>query len=118
MKTESEEQIEFIQWCKRNMKKHPELEKIFHIPNGGSRHIATAARLKLEGVKPGVPDLFLPVARRGFHGLFIEMKRKKGGTVSKDQKQWKSWLSEEHYAVVVAKGFHSARRLIKSYLKI
>ncbi len=118
MNTESKEQIDFIQWCKRNMAQHTELKKIFAIPNGGKRHIATASRMKLEGVKPGVPDMLLPVARRGFHGLFIEMKRTSGGSVSKDQKIWKGWLEEEKYAWKRANGFHQARRIIKSYLGI
>ena len=118
MKTESQEQIDLIQWCKRNMGKYPELEKIFHIPNGGKRNIQTAMRLKLEGVKPGVPDLFLPVARRGYHGLFIEMKRIKGGSISKDQNKWEIWLTAEGFAWVRANGFHHARRLLKGYLKI
>ena len=118
MKTESQEQIELMTWCKRNMGKHPELEKIFHIPNGGKRNIQTAMRLKLEGVKPGVPDLFLPVARRGYHGLFIEMKRIKGGSLSASQKDWKAWLAEEHFAWVRANGFEHAKKLLKGYLKI
>jgi len=118
IKSESEEQIRLMQWCKRNQKKHPKLRKIFAIPNGGKRHIATAARMKLEGVKRGVPDLFLPVPSRGYAGLFIEMKRIKGGKISKDQEEWKEMLSEENFAWVLAKGFVQAKRLIKGYLKL
>ena len=47
---------------------------LFAIPNGGHRDIRTAARLKAEGVKRGVPDLFLSVPRAGYNGLYIEMK--------------------------------------------
>ena len=118
MKTESQEQIEMIQWCKRNMEKHKELRLIFAIPNGGKRHIAIASKLKLEGVKSGVPDLFLPVSRRGFNGLFIEIKRIKGGSISRKQKEWIKDLKEEGYAVVVALGFVQSKILIKSYLGI
>lgn len=117
MKTESQEQIDLIQWCKRNVDTYPELDCIFHIPNGGKRHIATASRMKLEGVKPGVPDLFLPVSRRGYHGLFIEMKRVEKGVLSKSQKWWAEILTNEGYACVTAKGFHHARRLLKGYIK-
>lgn len=118
MKTESEEQIKVIQWCKRNSKQYPELDLIFHIPNGGARHIAVASKLKLEGVKAGVPDLLLPVSRRGYHGLFIEMKREKGGALSPKQKYWFTKLKEQKYAVVRANGSTPAINLIKSYLKI
>ncbi len=117
---ESHEQQLFIQWTKRMAKNEPELEKlkkIFAIPNGGLRHIATASRLKLEGVKPGVPDLFFPVASRGFPGLFIEMKKKSGGVLSADQKKWRIWLKEEGYAWRKANGFEQAKAIILSYLR-
>lgn len=117
MKTESEEQIYFIQWCKRNQDHIPALKKIFAIPNGGLRNKLVASRLKLEGVKSGVPDLFLPVSSKGFNGLFIEMKRIKGGVISGNQKMWKRWLEEENYSVVVAKGFEEAKKIIIDYLR-
>lgn len=117
MKTESQEQIEFIQWCKRNTAKYPELDEIFAIPNGGKRHIVTASKLKLEGVKPGIPDLFLPVQKRGYAGLFIEMK-KLDGTLSKTQKIRIPKLRTQGYAVIVCKGAERAKSLIKSYLDI
>lgn len=117
MKTESEEQIIFIQWCKRNAVKYPELDEIFAIPNGGKRHIVTASILKLEGVKMGIPDLFLPVQKRGYAGLFIEMK-KLDGTLSIAQKIRIPKLRAQGYAVIVCKGAERAKDLIKSYLQI
>ena len=117
MKTESQEQIEFIQWCKRNAVEYPELDEIFAIPNGGKRHIVTASILKLEGVKPGVPDLLLPVSKRGYAGLFIEMK-KLNGSLSLAQKERIPKLRAQGYAVVVAKGAERAKVLVKSYLNI
>ena len=95
----------------------PELGLLFAIPNGGKRGIATAARLKLEGVKPGVPDLMLPVARQGFHGLFIEMKRTKGSSVSREQKTFATALQQQRYRVEVAKGFLEARQIIIDYFE-
>ncbi|MCK5026631.1 MAG: VRR-NUC domain-containing protein, partial [Nanoarchaeota archaeon] len=78
MKTESKEQIEVIQWCKRNTHLHPELDEIFWIRNE-SKSKRVRIMGKLMGIKTGIPDLLLPVARRNFHGLFIEMKRVDGG---------------------------------------
>lgn len=114
--TESKEQIDFIQWCKRNEAEHPELWLIFAVPNGGKRNIRTAAVLKLEGVKAGVPDLFLACPRNGYHGLFIEMKRIKGGKTSQEQKTWLKALSGQGYKTGVAKGFEQAKTMIKLYL--
>ena len=80
MISESVEQIHLFQWARMQSCTMPELNLLFHIPNGGKRNITTAKRLKAEGVKAGVPDLFLPVSRGGFFGLFIEMKVGKNKT--------------------------------------
>jgi hypothetical protein len=73
--TEHAHQVALFCWCSQNTITYPDLSKLFAIPNGGERNIIVAARLKAEGVKSGVSDLMLPVARQGFHGLFIEMKK-------------------------------------------
>src|SRR5574343_479576 len=56
----------------------PELKWLHHIPNGGSRgndvrsQQIRGAQLKAQGVKSGVSDVFLPVKRGQFSGLYIE----------------------------------------------
>ena len=69
--SEASEQRAVVEYC--DFKKIP----VFHIPNGGYRNKAEAAHLKAQGVRPGVPDLCVPVARHGYHGLYIEMKRRR-----------------------------------------
>lgn len=76
--TEHEEQKALIEWSAWMSNARPELSLMFAVPNGGDRHPAVAAKLKAEGVKAGVPDIFLPVPRNGYHGLFIELKELKG----------------------------------------
>lgn len=114
--TEEQEQAYIFQWCTLMEKQYPELSRLFHIPNGGLRSLPEAVRFKRTGVKKGVPDLFLPVARGGFHGLFIELKRKKGGTVSPEQKQWLADLEAEHYRAVVCHGGEEACEVLYRYL--
>ena len=67
--SESQEQQALFEWAELSKRCFPELELLFHVPNGGARSKATAGRLKAEGVKPGVPDLCLPVPRGAYHGL-------------------------------------------------
>lgn len=87
---------------------------IFAIPNGGDRHVAVAVKLKKEGVKSGVPDLFIPVIRPNFGGMFLEMKRK-GGKLSDVQKFWLNQLEEEGYRVKVAFSVDEAIKAIEDY---
>ncbi len=115
--TEGEEQALLFSWAAMSLRKYPELGLLFHIPNGGKRGKAEAARFKAEGVKAGVPDLFLPVARGKYHGLFIELKRYKGGRVSDWQKHWLMELGWQGYRAEVARGWKEAAEIIKNYLE-
>lgn len=111
------EQGMLIEWAEAQKGKYPELAMIFHIPNeAGTRTLKETLRLKGLGVKAGVPDLFLPVARWAYHGLFIEMKRQKGGRVTEEQAAWHSLLTEQGYCVKVCKGFSEARHVLEVYL--
>lgn len=97
--TESAEQIAFLKWW---YLQHPDV-RIFHIPNGGKRHIKTAVQMKREGVVPGVPDLYAPAWR-----LWVEMKRQRGATVSAAQKDWHKYLRGLGDTVLVCKGAEDA----------
>jgi hypothetical protein len=112
--TESQEQAAFIQWCE--LAGYP-YNLIFAIPNGSHKSPATAAKFKREGLKSGVPDLFLPWAAIAYFGLFIEMKRKSGSSTSAEQKAWKEKLETEGYAHVFAYGADEAIDYIKQYVR-
>ena len=86
------------------------------IPNGGKRSKSEAARMKAAGVKPGVPDMFLPVAREGCHGLYIELKRRDGGRVSTEQTAWMEALARQGYKTALCHGWDAAREEIQRYL--
>lgn len=115
--TEGEEQATLFSWAQMKSGKYPELRLLFHIPNGGERSKSEAARFKAEGVKPGVPDLFLPAARYPWNGLFVELKRQKGGRVSDAQRLWLTALEGEGYRVAVACGWQEAAQIILDYLE-
>ena len=114
---EGEEQAMLFSWAQMFAYRYPELKLMFHIPNGGKRSKVEAARFKKEGVKSGVPDIFLPVARGKYHGLFIELKRLEKGRVSSAQSDWIPALREQRYAAEVCKGWVAASALIEKYLK-
>lgn len=112
---EEEEQIVLMQWAELQKGRYPELALLYHVPNGGARAKTTAARLKAAGVKAGVPDLCLPVARGGFHGLYIELKAGKNKT-TEPQNQWLAALSRNGYKTAVCYGWAEASQVIKEYL--
>ena len=106
-----------IRWANMRSATLPELGLLFAIANGGERHLFVAKKLKAEGVKPGAPDLCLPVARGGYHGLYLELKRRGGGVVSPSQKWWLEKLQEQGYRAVVCYGWNDARETIEDYLR-
>lgn len=111
---ESAEQIKVINYCE--LKGFP-YDLIFHIPNGGSRNVIEASNLKKQGVKAGVPDLFLPVPNGGFFGLFIEMKStRKGAKTSESQNKWIKKLTEQGYKCAICHGFDEARACLDNYI--
>lgn len=113
--TEHGHQVALIQWFDRTYPEHK--GRLFAIPNGGFRHAVTAQKLKLEGVRSGVPDLMLPVPANGYHGLFIEMKAEKG-RLSPQQKDWIAFLCHRDYKALVCQGVEQAKEVIKCYLQI
>lgn len=115
--TESVEQRNLFHWARMMSGAHPELSLLYHIPNEGKRSVATGRRMRQEGLKRGVPDICLPVARSGKHGLYIELKRIKGSKVSDDQREWLSALEDQGYAVALCKGWEAAAKVIEKYIK-
>ena len=114
---EGVEQKRLFEWACYESGKYPELRMMFHIPNEGKRNPRTGARMKTEGMKSGVPDICLPVARGGCHGLYIELKRQKGGRVTEEQTKWLEDLSRQGYAVAVCRGWERASEIIMEYLE-
>lgn len=114
--SEDEEQATLIECCALHEAKYPALRLLYHVPNGGYRTIKTAKRMKELGVKPGVPDLFLPVAVGGFIGLAIELKSMTG-YASKEQKQWIADLRSHGWRAEVCRGWEQAWGVVREYLE-
>lgn len=115
--TEHDEQVRVIDWCAVHEGQRPELANIFAIPNAGAgAQKGQAGKMKAEGVKPGVPDLFLAVPRGGRFGLFIEMKAM-GGKASIEQAGWIARLTMFGYDARICYGADEAIAAIEDYIK-
>lgn len=114
---EHDEQVNLMQWARLAVCQYPELRLLYAIPNGGMRNVVVARKLKAEGVRSGVPDLCLPVPRGPFCGMYIELKRRKGGVVSDEQREWLTQLHAQRYHAVVCHGWEMARVMLVDYLR-
>lgn len=115
--TEHVEAVRFMRAAKYHEKAYPALKWLFAIPNGGWRNKIVAAKLKSEGVKPGVHDYMLPVPAKGYHGLFLELKNE-GGRPTKEQLDFAEFVAEQGYQVVFCKGWVQAWSVVCEYLGI
>ena len=89
----------------------------FHPPNGGHRNVIVASKLKAQGVKRGVPDVMIvdpPPASPENVGTAIELKRRKGGHLTDEQKEWLETLQERGWATAVCRGADEAIQFLES----
>lgn len=125
---EHQEQVALFQRIEASVSKHPALSNIFAIPNGGHRHPVVAANLKQEGVRAGVPDIFVAWTTNAggwdtTPGLFIELKipsrrNERNGGLSDEQMAWRVRLITAGYEVEVCYGWVEAWNLIVDYLRL
>jgi hypothetical protein len=113
--SEAAHQTALFAWAALSCYRWPELAWMFAIPNGGTRNKVEAGFMKAAGVRAGVPDILLPVARWGKHGLWIELKVG-NNKPRKNQNEWMQMLKHLGYAVVVAYSWTQAKDYIIQYL--
>lgn len=142
-KSEHSEQVELFRWsnevayagfelvlaqapkpyAKDQLNPVPTLSLMHAIPNGGARgndsqtNKIRGAMLKAEGVKKGVPDIFLPMPLNGYHGLYIEMKvaDNKKGRPSAEQLAFLDNVGKLGYAYAICYGAEQAKKVICQY---
>lgn len=86
----------------------------FAIPNGGQRHPGVARKLKAEGVKAGVADLFIMIPNANRNGLFVEVKTPTG-TQSESQKEFEAKCKTWNYAYVLVRSLDEMIQTLSDY---
>lgn len=117
MTNEAYEQIKLFNWVAFERNNYPQLDLLYHIPNGGKRNQKEAFNLKRQGVRAGVPDLCLPVARGKFHALYIELKVGKN-TATQKQKDWIKKLEKQGNLALVCYGWEEASKVLLNYIRL
>jgi len=113
---------------------YPDLASFAAIPNQGggkkgSGHHIRAALMKAEGLAPGFPDTLLDVARGGWHGLRVELKRSAywpdgwmgptaQGEPTPEQVVWHRREATNGFCMWVAWGWEPARDILLWYLTL
>ena len=115
---EAFEQELIFKWRDENKIKYPELALLHSSGNGLRLTPGQAVKTKKQGLTKGVPDIMLPVPKNNHHGLFIELKRIKGGKVSPEQEMFLKALEKQGYMSVICHGHLQAIETIKDYLGI
>jgi len=114
--SESWHQEQIFKWARSQQIKIPELQLLHASLNGVKLSPALAGKMKRQGMRSGVPDIFLPVARGMYAGLFIELKKASGGVVSAAQRKFLAALESEGYKAVICRGYVETIQTIKEYL--
>jgi hypothetical protein len=114
---EHQEQVKIFDWARDHEAQYPDLRWLFAVPNWIGVHTAKqGARLKAEGRKAGVLDMWMPVRRGIWPGLAIELKVK-GNRPNADQQEWIKHLIREGWRVLVAYSADEVIRELEYYLQ-
>lgn len=115
---EHEIQARLVDWSIAFAVYDPRLNNLFAIPNGAmGGDFERVNFFKREGLKPGVPDLFLAIVVSPYGGLFLESKTKKGKQ-SSQQKLWEKRLIDAGYRYELYTSFEKGVDIILGYLGI
>ena len=108
---ESTLQTACVRWFRYQ---YPQLV-IYAVPNGGSRNVREAQRLKSEGVLAGVADLvvLLPQGK----SLYIEMKVK-GNRQTANQKDFQKKAITLGHTYAVCYTFEEFKQVIENYISV
>lgn len=124
--SEHSHQAAFFCWASKNFDNCPSLRFMHAIPNGGLRNKREATRLKAEGVRAGVPDVFFPQpmhlgTAKAKAGLYLEFKKpsQKGSSgrgLSPEQVEFEEYLKSCGYEHKVVYSWLQAAETTVEYL--
>lgn len=116
--TEYQEQVSVFKLAQIYCRRYPELRFLAGSLSGIRISIGLAVKCKRAGcLNPGQPDLFLPVRRSEYSGLYIELKRIAGGKIDPEQRVWEKFLTEQGFKHEFCSGGDAAWKVIVDYLE-
>ena len=110
--SEYDEQKILVKWLRDNKIKCASSGNGFALNTQDNVHYV--AKLRASGLSKGFPDLEVFIGNG--KSLYIEMKRKKGGVVSEEQKKWITWLNDNGYSAKVCHGADEAIEYVRGFI--
>lgn len=110
---ESRTQIACVKWFDYAYPQYSTL--LFCVPNGGARNPREASIMKAEGIRRGVADLILLVARDGYGALCLETKTETGKQ-SPEQKEWQKQAEKAGNKYVIFRSVDEFIDIVTDYL--
>ena len=114
---EHEQQSAFFDWVDIMKLKDKRLELCFAVPNAGKRSYGAAMYMKAEGLRAGVPDVWLPVPNKKYCGLVMENKYG-GNKLTDNQELWLRKLKRVGHYVCVCRSTEQMIKEVSKYLGI
>ena len=114
--SESREQQIIFEWASWNKNKYPGIEAMYHIANEGKRSASNGSRLKREGLKSGVSDICVPVAKCGYNNLYIELKSGKN-KATREQLNFINLINKYGGKALIVYEADNAIEVIKAYFE-
>lgn len=105
-------QVALFKWIRSHS--DPIWHAIHASGNGNYKHPSTARKAKEEGLVSGVWDIFIPLPKNNFGGLYIECKSN-SGRLTKEQKIFKETL-ENYYDFKVVRELEEAINIIEGWI--
>ena len=102
-------QIAIVDWLRMVLPK----DKVHHSPNGEKRDKKTAAILKRMGVLAGWPDI--TIMTHDGRCVFLEVKRAKGGRLSKDQEDFRDFCLAAKIPWAETRSIDAAREALRMF---
>jgi hypothetical protein len=113
---EYQAQVEIFSQAEQLRMVYPELSMLNASLNGVRLPLGLAVKAKRMGMKRGYPDIHLPIARGGYHALYIELKAGKNKPTP-EQWEWIRSLNAEGNYACVCWGVREAVDKIIEYLE-
>lgn len=118
--TEYDHQRAVFNFIEIMSRRHPEFEMIVGSLNGvwiqGKNKWQIIKKLQKAGCFPvGYPDVFWPLYRKPYSGLYVELKKDSKSKMGADQIKWQHWLVSQRFFATASSSENETKDILMRY---